>query len=210
MRTCEHCNIQHSGPYLKYCKNCYQGFKIYGTNWVKKEKYKKRDRLGTKCEKCEKVRVKELDIEDKLCRRCYLNSLDGYKEKQKKRTRDYQRKKRGIDPELPLLIAPSGSGSIKKDQGYKVICKKEFIGMPHADKKGRIAEHTYIMMKHLGRPLKKGENIHHKNGIRNDNRIENLELWNRSQPPGQRLEEKIDWCIKFLTQYGYIITKGVS
>ena len=45
------------------------------------------------------------------------------------------------------------------------------------------------------------------NGVRDDNRIENLELWTTQQPSGQRVDDKIDWAIKFLKEYGYEITK---
>lgn len=45
------------------------------------------------------------------------------------------------------------------------------------------------------------ENVHHINGDKLDNRIENLELWSTSQPCGQRIEDKIQWAKQILNQY---------
>jgi HNH endonuclease len=88
--------------------------------------------------------------------------------------------------------------------GYKIISRKNH---PNCHIGYKIFEHTFVMSEHLGRPLRKGESVHHKNGIKDDNRIENLELWHRGQPAGQRVEDKIKWCIEFLAEYGYSVTK---
>jgi hypothetical protein len=59
-----------------------------------------------------------------------------------------------------------------------------------------VQQHRIIWELHYGRKLERFENIHHKNGIKTDNRIENLELWTKPQPAGQRPEDLVDWVLE--------------
>lgn len=61
----------------------------------------------------------------------------------------------------------------------------------------RVLEHVLVMEQHFGRRLVDGENVHHKNGIRHDNDLGNLELWLVVQPTGQRVED----LMKYIAEY---------
>jgi hypothetical protein len=64
-----------------------------------------------------------------------------------------------------------------------------------------IAEHRLVMARSLGRALHDDEVVHHVNGDRCDNRLDNLELWSTSHPAGQRLEDKVEHAVMLLQRY---------
>jgi len=84
-------------------------------------------------------------------------------------------------------------------QGYM------YVAMPRPDGSrngAQLSQHVLVMEQHLGRALLPRENVHHKNGVRHDNRIENLELWNVHQPAGQRVGDKLKWAREIIELYG--------
>lgn len=100
----------------------------------------------------------------------------------------YRQQRRG---KVPGYIVPQGTGSLTKD-GYRAI----LVG------KRKMHEHRFVMEQHLGRKLLPDENVHHINGVRDDNRIENLELWVRPQPSGIRAEDALKWAYTIIERYG--------
>lgn len=100
----------------------------------------------------------------------------------------YQRWKRTGDAEGKWGALPRQSEGYITTDGYYMA---SVDGM-------KILEHRLVMAQVIGRPLHRFEEPHHKNGIRDDNSPENLELWvNWRQPNGQRLDDLLAFVARY-------------
>lgn len=92
----------------------------------------------------------------------------------------------------------------KKD-GWVLDVNGYYTKTRWAERKGVQRKCRYVMEQFLGRKLTSQESVHHQNGIKTDDRIENLELWASNHPAGQRVSDKIAWAIQLLEMYKYMV-----
>ena len=94
-----------------------------------------------------------------------------------------------------------GLERVVNDFGYVEIRRPDHFGKGLKTGKVWFYEHRYVMEIYLGRRLHAGENVHHVNGDRTDNRLENLELWTSQQPSGQRAIDLLEWAYALNERY---------
>lgn len=156
-----------------FCQAHYEKFRKYG------------DPLGTAPRKtgnpCLTDGCSKLSVAFGMCGNCYQH-YKKYGDSSKRSNRFNKRFEKIVDDKGYVLIHVKGHGNTRKSSG-------------------RVPEHRFVMSQFLGRALNKNENVHHKNGNRSDNRLENLELWVTSQPTGQRPLDLIDWARLILKTY---------
>lgn len=98
-----------------------------------------------------------------------------------------------VDKQIPRISS----------NGY-VLIQKSMVPKSHQplfDWSMPVMEHRYKMAVKLNRPLTKDEIVHHIDGNKQNNSIDNLELWNNSHPSGQRVIDKLQWATDFITRY---------
>ena len=93
---------------------------------------------------------------------------------------------------------PRWKGRLTGKEGYIWVLKA-----PGSDK--YVPEHRVLMSQHLGRELHRDEQVHHKNGIRNDNRIDNLEVKPTFHGAGQSITDLVPWAREILRRYGHLV-----
>jgi hypothetical protein len=86
-------------------------------------------------------------------------------------------------------------GSRKTPGGSITKCKKTGYLNQHGGG-GTKGVHRLVMEEMLGRELESFETVHHKNGVRDDNRPENLELWVKAHGAGQRVEDLVAFVVE--------------
>lgn len=178
------------GKPMKSCCKCKQ---IKDFNEFYKNKNSK-DGVVSRCKRCFSEYYSHPDKQEKKKKynKAYRNTEER-KAKVRKYMRDYTMKKRREAGILPRVTKGK-----YESYGYVYLLKPNH---PNANTKGYVREHAFVMSKIKGRPMREKETVHHKNGIRNDNRPENLELWASHHPKGQRVSDVIEFCKKYLLEH---------
>lgn len=162
------------------CKKCFN------------KKYTKKYEKASECIQCGTLKTRT----NKLCKKClWKNGSD------QNNCNCGNLKGKDNNECRKCFLSKTKKRFIRAD-GYVNILIDNHPRVNHKGEKIRyVLEHILVMEAYLGRYLHPEENVHHINGVRDDNRIENLELWTRPQPSGIRVEDAIAWAKEILKRY---------
>lgn len=206
------CNIKHSAK--GFCSMHYARWKSHGTTDTppKKRRFQcsvagceepKHKARGLCARHYEKFREgKRLETLPERITRRDVCSVDGCDRRHSARgfcSMHYTRWRAHGDP---MFV----KNKIRERRGDWVVDKSGYISRHEPDHiaastNGFVYEHRRVMSDHLGRALLPTESVHHMNGDRSDNRIENLELWVTFQPAGQRPQDLVTYAREILSRY---------
>lgn len=162
------CVRRHGGiPRIKTCPQCMQTFETKSAIQVYCNRRCQREarlaRTVRICEECGGT-YHALDARRRYCSRgCATHRGEKYR-----------------GPNSPLW---KGGRTFGRDGYVRVRAPEHHRATPRSP---YVLEHILVMEQILGRPLERHERVHHRNGMRRDNRPENLELWKVKDPPGVR------------------------
>lgn len=86
-------------------------------------------------------------------------------------------------------------GRTRHKKGYVMVRALDHPRGPY------VFEHILVLEAHLGRLLYADETVHHRNGVKDDNALGNLELWVKPQPSGIRATDAVKWASEILRRY---------
>ena len=105
-------------------------------------------------------------------------------------------KKMSVETRLKISKSLKGKYRINTKYGGHIKHRKDgytYVFCPdnaNASKDGYVMEHILVMQEYIKRPLAEDEVVHHKNKIRNDNRIENLQLMTFKEHARMHMKER--------------------